>query len=147
VRWLDHPLAFANPITAATVRQTCDQLLAEMHSAAGLAGRLASLLLHAPGRFPDIEAASAQLEMSARTLRRRLQAEGTSYQQLLDTVRRQLALDYLQRTGMSVEDIASSLGFSDAANFRHAFKRWTGRTAGSCRTAAPARHGKPGTTG
>jgi AraC-like DNA-binding protein len=138
VRWLDHPLAFANPITAATVRQTCDQLLAEMHSAAGLAGRLASLLLQSPGHFPDIEAASAQLEMTSRTLRRRLQAEGTSYQQLLDTVRRQLALDYLQRTGMSVEDIASSLGFSDAANFRHAFKRWTGRTAGSYRSAARA---------
>lgn len=137
-RWLDQPLAFANPITAAVVQETCDQMLAEMRGAAGLAGRLASLLLQVPGRFPDIEAASAQLQMNSRTLRRRLAAEGSSYQQVLDTVRRQLAIDYLQHTRMSVDDIASSLGFSDAANFRHAFKRWTGRTTSAYRPAPAA---------
>lgn len=142
-RWLDHSLAFANPITAAVVQQTCDQLLAEMRSAAGVAGRLAALLLQSPGRFPDIDGAATQLRMTPRTLRRRLTGEGTSFQQVLDTVRRQLAIDYLQRTGMSVDDIASALGFSDSANFRHAFKRWTGRTAGSYRTAAPALSGAP----
>jgi AraC-like DNA-binding protein len=137
-RWLDQPLAFANPITAAVVQETCDQLLAEMRGAAGLAGRLAGLLLQVPGRFPDIEAASAQLQMTSRTLRRRLAAEGSSYQQVLDTVRRQLAIDYLQHTRMSVDDIASSLGFSDAANFRHAFKRWTGHTTSAYRQTPPA---------
>jgi AraC-like DNA-binding protein len=135
--WLDHPLAFANPITAAVVQQTCDQLLAEMESAAGIAGRVASLLLKVPGRFPDIEAVSSTLKVHPRTLRRRLQAEGTSYQQVLDGVRHQLALDYLRGTRMSTEDIAASLGFSDAANFRHAFKRWTGLSPGACRRAAP----------
>lgn len=135
-RWLARPLAFAQPITAALAQQGCDQLLAEMRSAAGLAGRLADLLAQSPGCFPDIELASARLQMTSRTLRRRLAAEGTSYQRVLDAVRRGLAIDYLQRTGMSVDDIASSLGFSDAANFRHAFKRWTGRTTGSYRSAA-----------
>lgn len=137
-RWLAHPLAFANPITATVVQQTCDQLLAEMQGAAGLAGRLANLLLQSPGHFPDIETASAALQMTSRTLRRRLAAEGSAYQQVLDAVRRQLAIDYLQRTAMSVDDIAASLGFSDAANFRHAFKRWTGRTTRAYRGPVPS---------
>jgi AraC-like DNA-binding protein len=134
--WLAHPLAFGNPITATVVQQTCDRLLGEMHHARGLAGRVATLLLQAPGRFLDIEAVAGQLHMTSRTLRRRLLLEGSSYQQVLDSVRRQLAIDYLRGTTMSTEDIAAALGFSDAANFRHAFKRWTGRSTGSYRTGA-----------
>jgi len=87
---------------------------------------VAGLLLRTPGQFPDIETVAAQMAISSRTLRRRLLAEGSSFQQLLDEVRHQLALDYLRRTRMSTEDIAAALGFSDAANFRHAFKRWSG---------------------
>lgn len=137
--WLDHPLAFASPTTAALARQTCDQLLAELehaHGSAGdasVAGRVAALLLGAPGRFPDAAEVAASLNVHERTLRRRLQAEGRSFQSLRDEVRRQLALDYLRDTRMSTEDIAAALGFGDAANFRHAFKRWTGASPGSVR--------------
>jgi AraC-like DNA-binding protein len=92
-------------------------------------------LLRAPGRFPDVESLASEWLMTARTLRRHLKAEGTSYQKLLDEVRHRLALDYLQNTRMSTDDVAASLGYSDVANFRHAFKRWTGRTPGSCRQA------------
>jgi AraC-like DNA-binding protein len=144
--WLGHPLAFGNPITATVVRQTCDRMLSEMHHASGLAGRVAAVLLQAPGRFLDIESVSRCLHLTSRTLRRRLQLEGSSYQQVLDDVRRQLAIDYLRDTGMSTEDIATSLGFSDAANFRHAFKRWTGHSTGSYRTGAlrdPEAVGRP----
>lgn len=56
-----------------------------------------------------------------------LLAESTSYRQLLDGVRHRLATDYLSTTRLNTEDVAASLGFSDAANFRQAFKRWTGR--------------------
>jgi len=138
--WLERPLAAGNAITAAMVQHTCDQLLAELKAAAkhgssagaaalaatSTAARVAGLLLRTPGQFPDIETVAAQMAISSRTLRRRLLAEGSSFQQLLDEVRHQLALDYLRRTRMSTEDIAAALGFSDAANFRHAFKRWSG---------------------
>jgi AraC-like DNA-binding protein len=133
--WLDRPLALANPITAAMVQQTCDQMLAEISSATGMACRVTASLLRAPGRFPDVESLASEWLMTARTLRRHLKAEGTSYQKLLDEVRHRLALDYLQNTRMSTDDVAASLGYSDVANFRHAFKRWTGRTPGSCRQA------------
>lgn len=133
--WLEQKLAFANPITAALVRETCDQLLTDLKAASGLAGTVFNLLMERPGQFPDVEAVAAQLHMTSRTLRRKLQAQDTSYQSILAEVRKQLAIDYLRKTRMSTEDIAVSLGFSDAANFRNAFKRWTGRTPGEFRSA------------
>ncbi len=134
--WLQHRLTYANPITAALVRETCDQLLAELRSSSGLANQVFGILMQSPGRFPEIEAVARQLHMTGRTLRRKLQAQGVSYQTILVDVRRQLALGYLRKTRMSVEDIAAALGFSDAANFRHAFKKWTGRTPGEYRSTS-----------
>lgn len=67
--------------------------------------------------------------MSGRTLRRRLEAEGTSFQDIVDDVRSSLAMEYLKTTRMSTNDIAMLLGFSDAADFRRALKRWTGKGA------------------
>lgn len=121
-----------SPDTAAGAREAG---AAHDAGASTTAARVAAALLRTPGQFPGIEAVAAQLAISARTLRRRLLAEGRSFQQLLDEVRHRLALDYLRRTRMSTEDIAAALGFSDAANFRHAFKRWAGRTPGQWRGA------------
>ena len=79
-----------------------------------------------------IENAAAEMSVSVRTLIRRLRAEGTSFQTLRDTARRDRAVNLLTRSNMAVTDIARSLGFSDAANFSRAFKRWLG--------ASPARY-------
>ena len=71
--------------------------------------------------------------MTSRTLRRKLEAEGASYSELLAGVRKALALDYLRTTTLSIDDIALTLDFSDAVSFRHAFKRWTGKTPNEVR--------------
>jgi AraC-like DNA-binding protein len=65
--------------------------------------------------------------MSPRTLRRKLSEHGTSFRKLVDELRMHVAIKYLRDTKLTAEDIASVMGFSDAANFRHAFRRWTGR--------------------
>ena len=65
--------------------------------------------------------------MNSRTLRRKLDAEQTSYREIVAEVRMQLAIEYLRKTRMTNEEIAARLGYSDASNFRHAFKRWTSR--------------------
>ena len=83
--------------------------------------------MEVPGRFDDMETLARKLNTTSRTLRRRLHLEGTSYQDLLAEVRCNLAKEYLRSTRMTTEDIAETLGFSDAANFRHAFRRWTGK--------------------
>jgi len=64
-----------------------------------------------------------------------LSAEGKHYQQIVDEVRRSLALEFLRNTGLSVEEIALRIGFSEATNFRKAFRKWTGHTPGHLRGA------------
>ena len=74
------------------------------------------------------DAVAARLSMSDRTLRRRLRDEGTSYQEVLDDVRSQLARRYLGSEQRGIDEAARLLGFSDASAFTKAFRRWTGQT-------------------
>jgi AraC-like DNA-binding protein len=77
---------------------------------------------------PSPASVARALHMSERTLRRRLEAEGTSYQALLEGLREQLAREYVVRTRDGFEAVAQRLGFRDASTFFRAFKRWTGTT-------------------
>lgn len=76
------------------------------------------------------------LNMSLRNLQRTLKNEGTSYKELLDDVRRQLAAQYMQQPGISINEVTYLLGFSEPANFSRAFKRWTGLSPSEYRTSA-----------
>jgi AraC-like DNA-binding protein len=71
-----------------------------------------------------------RLHLSERTLRRRLQESGVTFSELVSRVRRDLADDWLQRTDFNVKHISYLLGYSDAAAFSRAYKRWTGRSPG-----------------
>jgi AraC-like DNA-binding protein len=81
------------------------------------------------------EAMARRLHMSLRTLGRRLEAEGTSYKQILDEVRHKLALHHLSRSDISIPEVACLLGFADVTTFHRAFKRWTHSTPGAYRAA------------
>lgn len=74
-----------------------------------------------------------QLGLQERTFRRRLAAENASYGAIVDDVRRKLAIEYLQTTQMSVDDVAWKVGFSDSANLRRAIRRWTNKTVNEIR--------------
>jgi AraC-like DNA-binding protein len=80
------------------------------------------------GEKGGIDAVADSLALSVRTLQNRLRGEQTTYQGLLDRIRKQIAQDYLARGEASVCDIAFLLGFSEQSAFNHAFKRWTGST-------------------
>ena len=80
-----------------------------------------------------IERLARDLGYSRQTLYRRLKAEGITYEQCLDGLRRRLALRFM-RDGLSVKDAAYRLGFSDPAAFSRAFKRWTGSSPSGMRT-------------
>lgn len=125
--WLERPPQLANALTAAQISRECARLVDAMEDGRSLSRRVYRELMRTPGRFPGIEAVAATLGMTGRTLRRRLQGEGASYADLLASVRRALAEDYLSGTRMSIEDVAGALAFSNARSFRHAFVRWTGR--------------------
>lgn len=131
--YLERPMALANPATMRMCEQQCEALLASLDVQAGLLSRLRRLLLARPGDFPSLDSAASALHTSGRSLRRHLAAAGTSYQQVLDEVRKRLALQYLEATHLPLFEIAMLLGFSDPSNFRRAFRKWTGRAPGDYR--------------
>ncbi len=91
--------------------------------------RVRALLLKAmPSGELDQDGIARALNQSASTLQRRLRDEGTSYQRLMDSTRRELALEYLREGRHSLADITFLLGFADQSNFTRAFRRWTGKT-------------------
>ncbi len=85
---------------------------------------------------PGADAVAARLRCSRSTLFRRLREEGTSYRQVLDDLRRELATSYLQAGRVSVAEVAYLVGFSEAAAFTRTFRRWTGTTPGAYRALA-----------
>jgi AraC-like DNA-binding protein len=83
--------------------------------------------------WPGFEAMSAALDTTPTTLRRRLDAEASSFQGIKDQLRSDLAIDRLCHSSLSVDDIAAELGFADASAFHRAFKRWNGLQPGEYR--------------
>lgn len=77
-----------------------------------------------------------RLHVSARTLRRKLREEMTNYRELVDEVRLGLAKRYLRTPELRVSEIAGLLGYDEVANFRRAFKRWTGQSPMTWRSSA-----------
>mgnify|MGYP003418342802 FL=1 len=83
--------------------------------------------------LPRKEKVAEKFHMTERTLQRHLQQAGTSYQEILDQLRRELAEHYLLQSALAIQDIASYLGFSEARSFHRSFKSWTGMTPGEYR--------------
>ena len=132
-QWLDGPAELGNEITYREVLRLCDQLLEEMRIKIGIAGTVRKALLINLAQPMSFDTVARRLKTSTRTLKRRLREEGTSYRKIVAELRTQLAIKYLRDTELPLEDIASSLGFRDATNFRHAFRRWTKKTPGEFR--------------
>jgi AraC-like DNA-binding protein len=126
--YLDSRPEHGNEITYSAVVKLCESLLAELELRAGAAGKVREILLVNLMRSTSFEAVASRLHMTTRTLRRKLDEEGTSFRKLVDELKREVAVKYLRDTELTVDDIAYSLGFSEAAIFRRAFRRWTSRS-------------------
>ena len=128
VERLDYELQFADPRLARMAADQCEQEMASIKAPPALLGQVRRIILGGGGRFPGVEEVASELHMSSRTLKRKLQQLGTSYQEVLDGLRKGLAVEYLAQTDKTVDEIAMSLGYSDASNFARAFRRWTLRS-------------------
>lgn len=80
-----------------------------------------------------VEVIALELGMSKRTLARRLADHGTSFNAIVESLRRNLALGYLRDSSMTQIEIAFLLGYTEVSSFHHAFRRWTGKTPGQVR--------------
>jgi AraC-like DNA-binding protein len=122
--WLDGTPMLGNEVAYASVLKLCEDLHDRLQHRVGVAGKVRGFLLGKLGRPISLEDVASHFDIPERTLRRKLRGEGTSFRGILDQLRAEVATKYLRDTQMTVDDIATALGFSETANFRHAFHRW-----------------------
>lgn len=139
VPMLEVSLRSAGVVTADAYLKQCETLLSRMQTAGGHESSVRRVLLSSRGAFPSAPEIAKALNMSERTLRRRLEAEKTSYQTIVDDVRNHLARQYLTGTTLKVAEVGALVGFEDTANFRAAFRRWNGVTPAQFRVLEAAK--------
>lgn len=127
--YLQVPLPTADRKLHALLQRHAELLLAELPKAESVTERVRGLLAkQLSGGNPSVEQVASELHVSPRTLGRKLEHEGTTFKELLDDLRRRLALRYVGGHDLGLSEIAFLLGFSQTAAFHRAFKRWTGQT-------------------
>jgi AraC-like DNA-binding protein len=124
-----HRIQLQPRYTFGILSQHADALLKNLENSKTARGRVESLLLPVLHKGDaNMDAVAQMMAMSRQTLFRRLKDEGTSFEKVLDDLRHRLALDYLRGRKVSVNETAYLVGFSEAAPFSRAFKRWTGKS-------------------
>lgn len=109
------------------VQRQAESLLQELEADDGLTQQIQKLIIrHLPTGRLNVDVVSENMNMSRRTLARKLREKGTTFQDLVEKTKKELAVDYLKQNKLSVNDIAYMLGFSESSAFSRAFKRWFG---------------------
>ena len=137
-RTLDRPRELVDEEAMLACERECAELLARRTALVGTSGLVRDRLMRASGPIPSMATVASDLYMSARTLRRRLELEGTSFREINDEVRQQRA-EVLLAEGLSVGEVSDRLGYATSSAFVHAYKRWHGVTPGSSAQLAQSR--------
>lgn len=134
--YLFRPLPMANPLTRKIYEEECKQMSLRIKKQETLTKRIHQEIMFHKDNFPNFDQLARYMNMSPRTLNRRLTEEGTSYRDLLSEIMKKRAVHLLRTTMTPIEQIAEELGYHDSANFYRAFKRWTGHNPGHYRKKA-----------
>mgnify|MGYP000405331094 CR=1 FL=1 len=136
-KYLDEPLIHGDKNTFEACQLSCQQLIEKKNNKKPPLSELIFLLLiEKKSHDLTLHDTAAKLKLSTRTLRRRLQEEGTNFQNLVRLCRMNQAKEKLINTQLTIEEIAFSLSYSDASAFTHAFKRWAGMPPSALRKNA-----------
>ncbi|MGB2375744.1 MAG: AraC family transcriptional regulator ligand-binding domain-containing protein [Porticoccaceae bacterium] len=131
---LSVPSPVADPDLHKEAVAICEQQLKEITadqaegSQLSIEQRVSTLIFENPGKLWTLNEVAEKLCMSSRTLIRKLDAEGTKFQNIRDEQAKKQAANYLTDASLSVESIGHLMGFSDVSSFRRSFKRWFGET-------------------
>lgn len=132
--FLDYPLVGADRSALRLARQQCERQLAELHKGRNFVHVVRRLIARSGG-FRTLEEVADRVQMSPRTLRRRLANQGVNFADLIDEERRKEAMLLLQTSDKSLRWIGEQLGYATLPNFVRAFKRWTNQTPAAYRRA------------
>lgn len=132
---LEWPMVLHDPAARRLAREQCERELDALGEHGQLVGRVRTLLPRGDRGFRSLDEVAKVIHVSPRTLKRQLAARGTSYSSLLDELRRERATMLVRAGELTVDEVAFRLGYSDAANFIRAFRRWTGMTPKAFRDA------------
>ena len=132
-RQLQTPFTSADPAALQLTREQCERELEALGFKGPVRERVRALVMRRRGGVRTLEEVCAELQLSARTLKRRLAEAETSYSEILDGERETQATALLKTTALSMDAIAERLGYSDVANFTRAYRRWTHATPGAVR--------------
>lgn len=124
---LSAPFPMADAASRQQAAAKCEEELQRLEADQDMEARVRQQLMQAEVALPSVEELASRFHMTSRTLRRRLEAAQTSYQSILDDVRRLRALRYLA-ANQSVQQVAWLLGYADPSNFSRAFRKWTGQS-------------------
>ncbi len=123
---LTQPNASANPGVFHLVKQQSEAALAKFSQQNSLSHIISQHFLESPETLLTQENMAKKINMTPRTLRRRLLQEGVNYQEIQNSVRKTIAIQYLKSTSWTLQEISDRLGYSEEVNFSRAFKRWVG---------------------
>lgn len=141
---LAFPVRLADDFASREALARCESELASLRGSQSLVTSVRRQLRVREGRYRSLSEVASLRGVSERTLKRRLAEHGATFQQLLDDVRRDRAVELLTEGRKSVEAIAAALGYSDTANFRRAFRRWVGVNPATFRAALRSSHDSAG---
>lgn len=122
---LDAPLQMADALASRHAVEACERELATLGERSSVLASVRRQMLARRRGFPSLTELADVRGVSPRTLKRQLAAHGTSFQVLLDELRRDRALRLLEDE-LPIERIAEQLGYADPSNFNRAFRRWMG---------------------
>ena len=134
-RWLNMPVATHSTVMAAQLGALLEQRAQAMAQPPRPTEVVEQLVLRSGNARLSIDQVADALQLSVRTLRRRLSEDGSSFRALCERIRVETARRLLREQGMTVAAAAEQLGFSDARAFRRAFKRWLGQVPSKMRQA------------
>jgi AraC-like DNA-binding protein len=135
-QWLGMRLPTHHPVSAQQALAICRDQAAQIKRQSEIVASVERILRRRLAEHPTLGDVASSLNLSERTLRRHLAAAGRVYRDIHDQLRTERALELLSAGALSIADIGSEVGYSDAREFRRAFKRWTGAAPTAMRSGA-----------